>query len=195
MEPAIEKRDISEIEQIYSNVFLKMNDSLRKTDYTAFNLKCIQDIAFRNVLAQAMIRAKTENIPFSLEILENIPVVEVPMLDTIRLLDILLNNALEAAEMAVHPKIEVAAADDEETTSIIVKNTRKPEVIDKCKIWEKGYSTKGKERGIGLTSLLTLIHELGNVEIETLIEKETFTQKLIFRKRGTYDGQYRYSRR
>ena len=110
----------------------------------------------------------------------------VPMLDTVRLLSILLDNALEGTEKALYPQITVAIIHDTTTTSVLIQNTRESVVIDKRKIWEKGYSTKGKNRGIGLSSLLDLIYKLENVDIETIIEEESFTQKLIFRKRGAY---------
>ncbi|WP_368304896.1 GHKL domain-containing protein, partial [Mediterraneibacter gnavus] len=186
LEPAIEKQNINEIKHIYQHVCLKMNQRLIKADYTAFNLKQIEDIAFRNVLTQKMLQAKAQKIPFYLEVSNNIPIVEVPMLDTVRLLSILLDNALEGTEKALYPQITVAIIHDTTTTSVLIQNTRESVVIDKRKIWEKGYSTKGKNRGIGLSSLLDLIYKLENVDIETIIEEESFTQKLIFRKRGAY---------
>ncbi|WOO58566.1 GHKL domain-containing protein [Streptococcus pasteurianus] len=186
LEPAIEKQNINEIKHIYQHVCLKMNQRLIKADYTAFNLKEIEDIAFRNVLTQKMLQAKAQKIPFYLEVSNNIPIVEVPMLDTVRLLSILLDNALEGTEKALYPQITVAIIHNTTTTSVLIQNTRESVVIDKRKIWEKGYSTKGKNRGIGLSSLLDLIYKLENVDIETIIEEESFTQKLIFRKRGTY---------
>lgn len=186
LEPAIEKQNINEIKHIYQHVCLKMNQRLIKAEYTAFNLKQIEDIAFRNVLTQKMLQAKAQKIPFYLEVSNNIPIVEVPMLDTVRLLSILLDNALEGTEKALYPQITVAIIHDTTTTSVLIQNTRESVVIDKRKIWEKGYSTKGKNRGIGLSSLLDMIYKLGNVDIETIVEEESFTQKLIFRKRGTY---------
>ncbi|EKB0636768.1 GHKL domain-containing protein, partial [Enterococcus faecalis] len=186
LEPAIEKQNINEIKHIYQHVCLKMNQRLIKADYTAFNLNQIEDIAFRNVLTQKMLQAKAQKIPFYLEVSNTIPIVEVPMLDTVRLLSILLDNALEGTEKALYPQITVAIIHDTTTTSVLIQNTRESVVIDKRKIWEKGYSTKGKNRGIGLSSLLDMVYKLENVDIETIIEEESFTQKLIFRKRGTY---------
>lgn len=165
LEPAIEKQNINEIKQIYQHVFLKMNQRLIKADYTVFNLNQIEDIAFRNVLTQKMIQAKGLKIPFYLEVSNNIPIVEVPMLDTVRLLSILLDNAIEGTENALSPQITVGITHNSTTISVLIQNTREANVIDKRKIWEKGYSTKGENRGIGLSSLLDIIYKLENVDI------------------------------
>lgn len=186
LEPAIEQENINEIKQIYENVLLKMNKRLTRNDYTMFSFKRIEDIAFKNVLAQKMLQAKSLHIPFYLEVLTDIPIVEVPMLDAVRVLTILLDNALEETEKTANPKISVALAHEHHHTTVIIQNTRQQNKIDKRKIWEQGYSTKGNNRGNGLPILLNIIHTLENIEIETTIEEETFTQTLIFRKKGAY---------
>ncbi len=178
LEPAIEKEDIQEIKEVYEGVFLKMNQELRKTDYTTFNLTLIEGVALKNVLAQKLIQAKAQNIPFSLEINSPIPELNIPMLETVRLMTILLDNALEGAEKAVMPKVNVALSCVDNITHIIIQNTREELFLNLEKIWKRGYSTKGVDRGLGLTTLSEIISNLNNVEIETEIQKTTFTQIL-----------------
>ena len=50
----------------------------------------------------------------------------------------------------------------EDCVTIRVKNTLYHE-IDLSKIWESGYSTKGKERGIGLTSYKRILDGYDNI--------------------------------
>ena len=179
MEPAIEKEDIKEIEKIYYKVFLKTNDKLKKADYTAFNLQNIEDIAFRNALAQIMVQAENEGIQFDLQTIGCVPRVHVPMLETVRILSILLNNALEAAICAKVPRVSVALFREKESVIFVVENTRKSGPLDQRRLWESGYSTKAEKRGIGLAVLqeLVLRYHLG---IETEIGEETFVQKMTF---------------
>lgn len=179
MEPAIEKEDIKEIEKIYYKVFVKTNDKLKKADYTAFNLQNIEDIAFRNALAQIMVQAENEGIQFDLQTIGCVPRVHVPMLETVRILSILLNNALEAAICAKVPRVSVALFREKESVIFVVENTRKSGPLDQRRLWESGYSTKAEKRGIGLAVLqeLVLRYHLG---IETEIGEETFVQKMTF---------------
>ncbi len=184
LEPAIEESNIPEIKYIYENVLIKMNKGLKKSDYSVFNANRIKDIAIKNVLMQKMIQAKNEKIPFKLEIMGDIPEVSVPMLDTIRILNILCDNALEAAEKSNEPNVTVAVSSDKGITSLVIENTREEKHIDQNEIWEKGYSTKGSNRGIGLYTVSKLLLEYESIEIRTVITENSFTQKLYFKNKG-----------
>ena len=184
LEPAIEESNIPEIKSIYENVLIKMNKGLKKSDYSVFNANRIKDIAIKNVLMQKMIQAKNEKIPFKLEIMGDIPKVSVPMLDTIRILNILCDNALEAAEKSDEPNVTVAVSSDKGITSLVIENTREEKHIDQNEIWEKGYSTKGSNRGIGLYTVSKLLLEYESIEIRTVITENSFTQKLYFKNKG-----------
>ena len=184
LEPAIEESNIPEIKYIYENVLIKMNKGLKKSDYSVFNANRIKDIAIKNVLMQKMIQAKNEKIPFKLEIMGDIPKVSVPMLDTIRILNILCDNALEAAEKSDEPNVTVAVSSDKGITSLVIENTREKKHIDQNEIWEKGYSTKGSNRGIGLYTVSKLLLEYESIEIRTVITENSFTQKLYFKNKG-----------
>ncbi len=184
LEPAIKEKNIDEVESIYQNVLIKMNKGLQKSDYSLFNANKIKDIAIKNVLMQKMIQAKNEKIPFSLEIIGNIPKIAVPMLDTIRILNILCDNALEAAIKADNPKVIVLVSSDKGITSVTIENTREEKYINQNEIWKKGYSTKGSNRGIGLYTVSNIIAKYESAELETMISYNTFTQKLYFKNKG-----------
>ncbi len=184
LEPAIKEKNIDEVESIYQNVLIKMNKGLQKSDYSVFNANRIKDIAIKNVLMQKMIQAKNEKIPFKLEISGDIPKVFVPMLDTIRILNILCDNAIEGAIKADEPKVNIALSSNKGMTYVIIENTREEKYIDQNKIWEKGYSTKGSNRGIGLYTISNIMAKYEGIEIITMISNNTFTQKLKFKNKG-----------
>lgn len=180
LEPAIAHADMEEVDRIYRKVLLKTNERLRVVDYTAFNLKNVEDTAFRNTLAQAMIEAEESYIPFTLEVIGVIHRVHVPMLDVIRMMNILLNNALDGARAAAIPQIQVSLVEESGGVTCIIRNTRKRGEVDQRRIWDKGYSTKGDNRGLGLATLQGLIEQTDGVYLETTVEEVTFTQTLIF---------------
>lgn len=177
MEPAIAKKDIDEIEDIYRKVFLKTNDKLRKSDYTAFNLQNIEDIPLRNVLAKALIRAQNQDIGFSLETIGYVRKLDIPMLEAVRLLSILTSNALEAAIEAEKPHISVALIAGTDEIKMVIENTRKNEKLDPTKLNKNGYSTKGKSRGTGLYTLEKMVFQY-ELDLETSFTQTSFTQVL-----------------
>lgn len=50
------------------------------------------------------------------------------------------------------------------------------------KIWDEGYSTKGKNRGLGLTSYQQILSKYQNVTKQTTLENGYFTQMLWIAK-------------
>lgn len=177
MEPAIANKDIDEIEDIYRKVFLKTNEKLRKSDYTAFNLQNIEDIPLRNVLAKALIRAQNQGIRFSLETIGYVRKLDLPMLEAVRLLSILTSNALEAAIEAEKPHISVALIAGTDEVKMVIENTRKNEKLDPTKLNKNGYSTKGTSRGTGLYTLEKIVSKY-DLELETSFDETSFTQVL-----------------
>ncbi|MBP2624149.1 hypothetical protein [Streptococcus oricebi] len=95
--PAIQERDLAGIEKIYDKALVKTNLELQKEDYRFFDLKNVEDLAVRGALANHILKAEREHIDLRLEITNTIPTLEVSMLEVIRMTNIILNNALEAA--------------------------------------------------------------------------------------------------
>ncbi|MGY3723805.1 Sensor histidine kinase YesM [Granulicatella balaenopterae] len=181
--PSIKKQNDDELKKIYRDVCLEMNQRLVKADYTGFDLKNINDIGIKNVLTQKMLQAKEQQIPFYLEVVNTIPILDVPMLEVVRILSILLDNAIEGTQNSSKPEITVGLVSDKNEVTIYIKNTHNHKTINRWKIWEEGYSTKGERRGIGLPSLLQILQELEDADLQTEITDNYFEQTLIF-KRG-----------
>ena len=177
MEPAIANQDMAEVSTIYQDVFLKTNEKLRKTDYTAFNLHNIHDIAIRNTLAKAMIVADNQGIHFSLETVGVVEELDLPMLEAIRILSILTTNALEAASEAENPQIRVALLAGDRSVRFIIENTRKKEELNPCILSQKGYSTKGNHSGLGLATLEDMVFHY-DLNLDTQLGETTFRQDL-----------------
>ncbi|MGY3723794.1 Sensor histidine kinase YesM [Granulicatella balaenopterae] len=183
--PAIKNQDIAEITQIYESALLQMNQTLTRDDYSGFNLTHIKDLGFRNVLAQKLVQAKQSQIPFRLEVVGEIPKVDAPLIDVIRILTILLDNALEATVLAENPLVIAALVAKNNEVSVRIENTYDPTTFENSQIiWKNGYSTKGKNRGVGLVNLRRITAETQSTKLETRITGDRFIQVVTFRKRG-----------
>ena len=65
---------------------------------------------------------------------------------------------------------------------LVVKNNCKETTIDKRKIFELGYSSKGKGRGIGLATVKGLLIKHPNINLETEFKNHFFTQTLVLQE-------------
>ncbi|SER51394.1 GHKL domain-containing protein, partial [Granulicatella balaenopterae] len=182
LEPAIRRNNMEEISQIYKEALCQMNYDISQKDYSGFELSYIKNVGFRNIFSQKILQAKDEKIPFKLEVTECIPEVEVPLLATIRILTIVLDNAFEATVMTNNPSIVVGVVVENDRVIVSVKNTYDSSTMQKrYKIWEKGYSTKIGHKGLGLVNLQQLVWELDSLGLKTEINQNTFTQIISFR--------------
>lgn len=186
MNAAIESEDMTQVKQVYHRVFIPMDDQLQSLEYTAFDLGHIKDLGLRNALAYEMLKAKNKQIPFQLEIIDDFPHLMDDELSVIRIVDILLDNAIEGAAEAVHPMVEVALVKETDSVTMTIRNTRKSQELNQQTIWEMGNSTKGDSRGLGLANVNKLLKQLPDLFIHTHIGENDFTQTLIF-ERGDHE--------
>lgn len=93
-----------------------------------------------------------------------------------QILGILIDNAKEAKINYMR----IAFIKNPNSKTIIIKNDWKPQDISVKKIYEKGFSTKGSHRGIGLNTVKKYTDKFKNLYLETEIG-ETFTQTLTIK--------------
>ena len=177
IEPALEREDINEIKDIYNKIYKKANNRLNIKKYSLFDLENIKDIIVRNILIEKLILCKSKKINMNINVLGDVYEVDIPMLEKTRLLNILLDNAIEAAENTENPTLNIGILSNNNYTEFIIENTFVNN-IDINKIWEQNYSTKGRERGIGLNIISSILEDITNIDIETSIEDNNFIQRI-----------------
>lgn len=112
----------------------------------------------------------------TLEVLYPVESVSMNLQDLIRCLGILLDNAIEEAGNYKEGYIILSILQEEDLT-IVVENTVH-HTMEIESIWEEGYSTKGKNRGIGLVSYLHIIGQYKNVTSAATYKNGRFIQEL-----------------
>ena len=182
MQTAIDSKDLQEIDRIYNEVFVKANHKLRSDKYTYFDLNNLEDSALRSVIAQSIANARVHNIEYTLEIKDIISPLSMELLDLVRVMNILLNNAVEGALESYRKQMEVAVIKLESEILIIIQNSRKNRSIKPEEIFNIGYSTKGINRGIGLNNVKEILEKYDDVILETEIDDERFKQIIRFKR-------------
>ena len=182
MQTAIDSKDLQEIDRIYNEVFVKANHKLRSDKYTYFDLNNLEDSALRSVIAQSIANARVHNIEYILEVKDIISPLSMELLDLVRVMNILLNNAVEGALESYRKQMEVAVIKLESEILIIIQNSRKNRSIKPEEIFNIGYSTKGINRGIGLNNVKEILEKYDDVILETEIDDERFKQIIRFKR-------------
>ena len=99
------------------------------------------------------------------------------MLDVCKIVGVFLDNAIEAVLELKQKHIKITLFTDGEYLNIEISNNFKGN-IDLTSIDEKGYTSKSKGHGYGLTLVKEILSKNNKLKNERKINKNIFTQKL-----------------
>ena len=182
MQIAIDSKDLQEIDRIYKEVLVKANQKLRSDKYTYFDLNNIEDSALRSLIAQSIVYARNKDVEFILEVKDIITRLSIDLLDLVRIMSVLLNNAVEGAAESSSKQMEVAVIKMDLETVIVIQNSCKITMTPSEDLFELGFSTKGRNRGIGLNNVKEILDKYENIILETEMEDSTFRQIIRFKR-------------
>ena len=182
MQIAIDSKDLQEIDRIYKEVLVKANQKLRSDKYTYFDLNNIEDSALRSLIAQSIVYARNNDVEFILEVKDIITRLSIDLLDLVRIMSVLLNNAVEGAAESYSKQMEVAVIKMDLETVIVIQNSCKYTMTPSEDLFELGFSTKGRNRGIGLNNVKEILDKYENIILETEMEDSKFRQIIRFKR-------------
>ena len=182
MQMAIDSGDLQEIDRIYNKVLVKANQKLRSDKYTYFDLNNIEDSALRSLIAQSIVYAQNNDVEFTLEVKDVVTRLSIDLLDLVRIMSVLLNNAVEGAAESYLKQMEVAVIKMDLETVIVIQNSCRITMTPSEDLFELGFSTKGRNRGIGLNNVKEILDKYENIILETEMEDSTFRQIIRFKR-------------
>jgi len=97
-------------------------------------------------------------------------------------LGIMLDNAIEASVGHADGEIMSAIFIEKNITVFLIQNNVFEQLPPLWKLKEAGYSTKGKNRGIGLNSLSKIVNRNENMILETRVLGAVFLQRLTVKR-------------
>lgn len=132
----------------------------------------------KGLVLTKMIEAEQNGVLLKIEAINTVRDTKMDINDLIRCIGILLDNAIEASQYQDKAEVTLVLLSEPDKFTAAVKNPilRKP---DLSKIWQQGYSTKGENRGLGLTSYKKILNKYANTSSETKITNHTFLQVLL----------------
>lgn len=168
--------DIKGLEKYFNNHIYPLNSIMEKNNFKLGLLKNIKIPEVKGLISAKLIRAQELKLNVSIDIVEPIEHINMDVVDLVRCLGILLDNAIEAAIKSDDKKVELGVIKKTSSIIVVVINSYNKDIPPIGKMFKEGFSTKGKNRGIGLSNLKNIINKSKDVFLDTYIENGEFVQ-------------------
>lgn len=178
MSEYIRSRDIDKLEQYFNNNIMPISTSMKSNSYKLGSLHNLKMQELKGIISSKIIKAQELKIDANVEVVEPVEHINMEPVNLCRCVGIILDNAIEEAIHCERPFVHVALVKRGGSTLIVVSNSSRPTTPELHKIYEKGFSTKGENRGLGLNNLREIVASCNNVTLDTQILDGKFTQVL-----------------
>lgn len=170
---------IDEVKRYLSENLMSIDEALQHKLKGQKQLRNLRIVEVKSLIFAKMIMIKDSNVTLNLEVVNPISRISIDLTDFLRILGIAIDNAIEAAqEIEQGGTVDVLFIQENNHVAVVVKNPFKGS-IDSNKIWQDGYSTKGDNRGLGLSNYRAILDNYHQVLSETRIADNYFTQTIL----------------
>ena len=172
----MDNNDMEGLRKYYSQL---VDDIQQSNNLTTLSPKVVNNPAIYNVLASKYHKADSLGIKIHLEAFLDMNELHMKIYEFTRILGILMDNAIEATSECENKIINVSFRKDarRHMQLLVIENTYKNKDIDTDKIFEKGYSTKKGNTGLGLWEVRQILKKNNNLNLFTTKNSEFFTQQ------------------
>ena len=167
--------DMKGLKEYYKSL---LADCKLTNNLNVLNPETINNPSIYSLLTNKYYIAIQKNVKMTFSVFTDLSKINFNMYEFSRMLGILLDNAIEAAEESEEKLIEIDFHSTPKKQLFIIKNTCKDLNISTTKIFEKGYSTKENNSGIGLWKVHTILSKNTDADLFTTISDNMFSQQL-----------------
>ena len=174
----IEEKNIEGLEEFFYKKIVPLNSEMNRKNNRIGLLQNIHITEIKGLIASKVIRAQELGIDVLVDIVEPVDKINMDIIDLSRTIGILLDNAIEAAIECEKSWIKLTFIQKENFVLLVFINScveRTPQIY---RIFEKGFSTKGDNRGLGLYNLKEIVNKYHTISLDTKADKGEFTQVL-----------------
>lgn len=172
------REDSEGLKKYYSQL---LEDCTRVNNLTALSPDAINNPAIYNILATKYYKADELGIKINLEVFLDLNEIDQNMkiYEFTRILGILMDNAIEASKECDEKIINliIRKEDSRHRLLLIIENTYCNKNINTEQIYEKGYSTKEGNSGLGLWEVRQILKRNNNLNLFTSKTPELFKQQ------------------
>ena len=172
----MDNNDMAGLKKYYSQL---VDDIQHTNNLTTLSPKVVNNPAIYNVLAAKYHKADSLGIKINLEAFLDMNELHMKIYEFTRVLGILMDNAIEATSECDEKIINVTFRKDVKRNMqlLIIENTYKNKDIDTDKIFEKGFSTKEGNTGLGLWEIRQILKKNNNLNLFTSKDDYLFKQQ------------------
>ncbi len=173
----VSTEDMEGLKSYYSEL---LKDCKKVNNLTVLNPSVINNSAIYSLLTSKYHQALEDGIQMDIDVFMDLNTLNMKIYEFTRIFGILLDNALEASKDCDTKLVRVTIRKDSGSNRqlCIIENTYKDKSIDTEKIFEKGFSTKNRNSGIGLWEVRQILKRLSNVNLYTSKTDDIFKQQL-----------------
>ena len=179
--------DKEKLKKYFNSTIMNFNNNIELNDIVIAKLNSIKVSSLKSLITNKILMAQNNNIDADINIEGEITDFYTDEIQLSRILGVLLDNAIEASlELTENKKIEMNIIQIDKTTDIQISNTFNNTGTPLEDFNKEGFSTKGTNRGLGLSSAHEIANKL-NMLLNTEIDGNTFIQILTI-EGGLYEN-------
>jgi len=166
------------LKKYFNSTIMNFNNNIELNNIVIAKLNSIKVSSLKSLITNKVLVAQNNNIDVDINVEGEITDFYTDEMQLSRILGILLDNAIEASfEVPDDKKIEMNIIQIDKTTDIQISNTFNNTGTPIADFNKEGFSTKGTNRGLGLSSAHEIANKL-NMLLNTEIDGNTFIQNL-----------------
>lgn len=163
----------------YSDQALAQN-VLRFSDLTR-----VQVPTLKTLIVTKLTLAQQQGIHIHFECLNPITQLASDEITVIRIVGILLDNAIEASAGSVAKQMKLLLIDSDCDQELIIENSYAGQLPSIAQMRKQGFSTKGENRGLGLANVETLLDQHAELALTNYVAAELYGASLVLTKEVT----------
>lgn len=173
----INNEDMSGLKLYYSQLF---DDCQKLNNLYVLSPEVINNPGVYNLLSSKYNKAEELGITVHFDVFLNLNELNMKIYEFSRILGILIDNAIEAASECNEKLIHVEMRKDTSRNRqlLIIENTYLEKNIDIDRIFQKGFSSKAHNTGLGLWEVRNILKKNTNLNLDTSHDGHFFKQQL-----------------
>lgn len=176
---AIDTNDITLVKKAFDSVVIPTQKDVTTSTSVLADLKNLQNIEIKSLIYNKIMYALDKGLKFEVEIEHKIKLTDnFELLDAVRCISILLDNAINAAINSKEKKINFSFFNSDGIQYLIVGNSTKEEMIDLGALVQQD-SKLGSSHGIGLKNLQMILARYPNIQNNGSSNSYWFEQVLM----------------
>ena len=173
----VQVKDMEGMAKYYSQI---QKDVIKMNNLGALNPDSINNPAVYTLITSKYSKALELGIEMNINVFLNLNTLNMKIYEFTRVLGILLDNAIQAAQGCDEKiiNLEIRKESKRNRQILLIENTYNNKDVDTEKIYEKNFSTKEGNSGLGLWEVRQILKKNNNLNLFTSKDNKFFKQQL-----------------